>query len=171
MQYFKNLILRVTLIAFLFSSSASFAAGEEKLIFDPNKNTLTHYRDGKEVKRYVAVGGKDWCSDVKRSCRTPAGEFRIISKHIRYFSGTYTIPCQSKTGKRNRCRAPMPYAMKITSRVAFHGGNVPTPPRPASHGCIRLPKKDAAELFGIIRVGTPVIVFPYHHSARPKPRK
>jgi lipoprotein-anchoring transpeptidase ErfK/SrfK len=51
----------------------------------------------------------------------------------------------------------MPYWMRLTTTgVGMHVGYVPG--RPASHGCIRLKKDVAVQLFGILELGSPVTV-------------
>lgn len=53
--------------------------------------------------------------------------------------------------------APMPYWMRLTSYgIGMHGGLIPEPGQPASHGCIRLPKEFVPMLFEVVNVGTPV---------------
>jgi lipoprotein-anchoring transpeptidase ErfK/SrfK len=53
--------------------------------------------------------------------------------------------------------APMPHWMRLTSYgIGMHGGIIPQPGEPASHGCIRLPKDFAPVLFDAVKVGTPV---------------
>ncbi len=37
-----------------------------------------------------------------------------------------------------------------------HAGRIPRPGSPASHGCIRLPREFATQLFEYVRIGTPV---------------
>ncbi|MCU0748795.1 MAG: L,D-transpeptidase family protein [Akkermansiaceae bacterium] len=55
--------------------------------------------------------------------------------------------------------APMPYWMRLTSYgIGMHGGLIPEPGKPASHGCIRLPKEFVATLFDAVEVGTPVTI-------------
>ncbi len=55
--------------------------------------------------------------------------------------------------------APMPYWMRLTSYgVGMHGGLIPEPGKPASHGCIRLPKEFVPQLFEVVNVGTPVTI-------------
>lgn len=55
--------------------------------------------------------------------------------------------------------APMPYWMRLTSYgVGMHGGIIPQPGEPASHGCIRLPKEFVPRLFEVVNVGTPVTI-------------
>ena len=55
--------------------------------------------------------------------------------------------------------AKMPYFMRLTKGgVGMHGGPIPEPGDPASHGCIRLPHALAATLYDHVRIGTPVRV-------------
>lgn len=55
--------------------------------------------------------------------------------------------------------APMPYWMRLTSYgIGMHGGFIPEPGKPASHGCIRLPKAFVPLLFDSVAVGTPVTI-------------
>lgn len=55
--------------------------------------------------------------------------------------------------------APMPYWMRLTSYgIGMHGGLIPEPGKPASHGCIRMPKNFAPVLFDAVEVGTPVMI-------------
>ena len=55
--------------------------------------------------------------------------------------------------------APMPYWMRLTSYgVGMHGGLIPEPGKPASHGCIRMPKEFVPRLFEVTSVGTPVTI-------------
>jgi len=55
--------------------------------------------------------------------------------------------------------APMPFWMRITSYgIGMHGGYIPEPGKPASHGCIRMPKEFVPILFDSVDVGTPVTI-------------
>ena len=55
--------------------------------------------------------------------------------------------------------APMPYWMRLTSYgIGMHGGLIPEPGQPASHGCIRMPKDFVPILFEAVSVGTPVTI-------------
>ena len=75
---------------------------------------------------------------------TPTGIFAVRGKKVMHRSRKYD-------------NAPMPFAQFIDQYgVALHAGY--NPGRPASHGCIRLPKKFAARLYEVTRVGTPVLV-------------
>jgi hypothetical protein len=55
--------------------------------------------------------------------------------------------------------APMPYWMRLTSYgVGMHGGLIPEPGKPASHGCIRMPKDFAPVLFDAVELGASVTI-------------
>jgi hypothetical protein len=74
--------------------------------------------------------------------QSPIGMFSVLDKHREYRSVKYD-------------NAPMPFAQRIDNYgVALHAGNLPG--RPASHGCIRLPKAFAAKLFAATTIGTEV---------------
>jgi hypothetical protein len=78
--------------------------------------------------------------------RTPTGVFSILQKRRYHESNIYS-------------GAPMPFMQRLTwSGIALHAGALPG--FPASHGCIRLPHGFAAELWGMTRLGTRVVVAP-----------
>jgi len=55
--------------------------------------------------------------------------------------------------------APMPYWMRLTSYgIGMHGGIIPQPGEPASHGCIRLPHDIVPVVYDAVEVGTPVTI-------------
>lgn len=55
--------------------------------------------------------------------------------------------------------APMPYWMRLTSYgIGLHGGIIPQPGEPASHGCIRMPKAVVPQIFDVVDVGTTVVI-------------
>ena len=49
-------------------------------IFDPRRHRWYAYSNGRLIASGVAAGGAGYCRDVKRSCRTPVGHFRISRK-------------------------------------------------------------------------------------------
>jgi peptidoglycan hydrolase-like protein with peptidoglycan-binding domain len=75
---------------------------------------------------------------------TPTGVFSILEKRRKHFSNLYNS-------------APMPFMQRLTwSGVALHQGRLPG--YPASHGCIRLPRDFARDLFGLTERGMHVVV-------------
>ena len=74
---------------------------------------------------------------------TPTGIFPILAKKTMHHSKKYD-------------NAPMPFMQRLDQYgIALHAGNLPG--RPASHGCIRLPAKFAAKLYGVTQVGSTVL--------------
>lgn len=104
---------------------------------------------------------------------TPRGEYKILEKKKDYASNIYgrivsadggTLVSDADTRDHavpsgaQFVGAPMPYWMRMTTTgVGMHVGHVPGH-RPASHGCIRLKRETASELFSLLPVGTPVTV-------------
>ena len=75
---------------------------------------------------------------------TPTGIFPILAKKTIHHSKKYD-------------NAPMPFMQRLDSYgIAMHAGALPG--RPASHGCIRLPAKFAAKLYGVTQVGSTVFI-------------
>lgn len=109
--------------------------------------------NGKVVRSGRGSGGRHYCKDIKRSCRTPTGTFRIISKRG---SG-----CRSSRYPLGRGGAPMPYCMFFSKYYAIHG-SPDVPNYNASHGCVRVKTHDARWLHkNFIRIGTKVIIKSY----------
>ena len=95
---------------------------------------------------YVLFEGR--ISSGKPGRETPEGEFRILQKKRYHTSNLWPKP---KGG------AKMPYMLRLTnSGIAMHLGYVPN--KAASHGCIRLKKGFAEEMFAWAKVGTMVYV-------------
>jgi lipoprotein-anchoring transpeptidase ErfK/SrfK len=75
---------------------------------------------------------------------TPTGIFPILAKKTMHRSKKYDD-------------APMPHMQRLDQYgIAMHAGF--NPGRPASHGCIRLPAKFAAKLYGVTEVGSTVYI-------------
>ena len=129
---------------------------EPVLIWDPSLLAWGAYGiEGALLNWGPAVGGKDYCPDIGRSCRTKTGEFRILRKEGRYYhSKSYPVGCSGKN-----C-APMPYAVFFAPYYAFHAGTLPG--KNASHGCVRVLYEDAQWLSEIfVQIGTKVIIREY----------
>lgn len=106
------------------------------ILVDLKSQQAWGYREGKEVFQSAVCSGK-------KSTPTPKGKFEVISKHKHWVSTIYHVP--------------MPYFLRLTPyTIGLHAGHMAG--RPASHGCIRLPKEKARELFELAEVGTEVYV-------------
>jgi hypothetical protein len=108
----------------------------------------------------------------KKSHPTPAGDYTIRAKEKSYSSNLYGKIYDAQNvvlvadadarmdlvpeGGRFE-GATMPYWMRLTDTgVGMHVGYVPG--RPASHGCIRLKRDVATQIFDLVKVGTPVVI-------------
>lgn len=95
------------------------------------------YRGDKEIDRSPVSTGR-------RGYSTPAGIYSILEKKRHHRSNLYDD-------------APMPYMQRITwSGIALHQGRVPG--YPASHGCIRLPRAFARNMFSLTERGASVVI-------------
>lgn len=100
--------------------------------------------EGNLVKWGKASGGKNYCADIKRGCKTITGTFTIYRKQ--------GPECKSNRFPVGKGGAPMPYCMHFHNAYAMHGGQVPN--YNASHGCVRLLRQDAQWLNEeFVRVG------------------
>jgi lipoprotein-anchoring transpeptidase ErfK/SrfK len=105
---------------------------------------------------------------------TPSGNFRIMEKTVDKISNLYgrlvdsdgntvqgdfnlakeTLPegCQFKPAR-------MPLYMRLKGDgTGMHVGPIPRPGKPASHGCIRMPRAMAERFFANVGIGTPVTI-------------
>lgn len=130
------------------------ATGNRVFIFSPRMKAWAAYdANGNLVRTGRASGGKHYCRDVGRSCRTPRGVFRIISKR--------GPKCRSSRYPVGKGGAPMPYCMFFSKYYAIHG-SPDVPNYNASHGCVRVIPSAARWLSrNFIRIGTTVIVTSY----------
>jgi hypothetical protein len=120
-----------------------------------------------------AVGMDFPVATGKASHPTPKGSYKILEKKEKHASNLYgrivsssgsTVVSDADTRDHGVPQggrfvgAPMPFWMRMTTTgVGMHVGNVPGH-RTASHGCIRLKKDTAMQLFSILDVGSPVKV-------------
>lgn len=130
------------------------STGEKTILVDPNVHAWGAYNaDGELIRAGLATAGDDYCADIKRSCRTSAGSYRIQSLG--------NASCKSSIYPLPNGGAPMPYCMFFNGDQGLHGsyqvveGNV-------SHGCVRMHVEDAKWIrYNFANIGTKVIVKPY----------
>lgn len=156
-------LLSSTTLTLGFSSGLTFAevapgqnlmlAYNDSFIFNPRTHTWKAVSNGKVIRSGRASGGKSYCADTKRACRTPTGSYNIISKR--------GADCRSSLYPVGRGGAPMPYCMFFSRYYAIHGYH-DVPNYNASHGCIRVRTNDALWLHrNFMKIGTRVVVEPY----------
>lgn len=146
----RTIAFLALLSGFAFTSTAT----ANTFIYNPKTLTWKAINDqGKVVKVGKGSGGRKYCPDIRRGCKTPSGVFHIISKGG---SG-----CRSSRYPVGEGGAPMPYCMFFSKYYAIHG-SYDLPNYNASHGCVRVSPGAAQWLSrNFIRVGTKVIIQSY----------
>lgn len=113
-----------------------------------------------DIQRLYVFDGDDLVgfstiSTGKKGKETPTGAFTILQKKVYHESNLYS-------------NAPMPFMQRLTwDGIAMHAGH--NPGYPASHGCIRLPKRFAEALFNATEMGAEVVVLASLSQPRAKP--
>jgi lipoprotein-anchoring transpeptidase ErfK/SrfK len=132
------------------------ATGKKVFVFDPKATAWAAYdAEGNRVETGSASGGKDFCEDVGRPCRTVTGTFHVYSKKGEECTSSI-YPVETNGGAR------MPYCMHFSGGYSIHAA-YEVPNYNASHGCIRV-LPDAARWLNhnFMDVGTTVVVKPYN---------
>lgn len=143
------------------------SGGPVRVKIDLDQQRLTAFRGDRQIGWCVVATGIEGHS-------TPPGTFRISEKVVDKYSTIYgvikdadgfTINGDARRGRDPVPKggefvpAPMPYWQRLTSYgIGMHGGPIPQPGEPASHGCIRMPFDFAPLLFEATELGTPVKV-------------
>lgn len=126
-------ILALTLLVLLavFGRAQTAEAAVEARI-DISTQRMVVLVDGVRQGEYAVSTGR-------KGYRTPTGYFKPQRMHRRYYSRKYH-------------NSPMPHSIFFAGGIAVHGtyetGRLG---RPASHGCVRLAPRAAAELFELVR--------------------
>jgi len=129
--------------------------GHKVFVFDPKATAWAAYdAQGNRVQTGSASGGKDFCEDIGRGCRTVTGTFHVYSKKGEECTSSL-YPIETHGGAR------MPYCMHFSGGYSIHAA-YEVPNYNASHGCVRVFPSAAKWLNeNFIDVGTTVIVKPY----------
>ena len=116
---------------------SSEAPGVVFTVVNLTAQLATVYRDGRAIAVTTVSTGRT-------GYETPIGTFPILEKKKEHYSKKYN-------------NAPMPFMQRLTwTGLALHAGRLPG--RPDSHGCVRLPKAFAAQLFPLTRRGNVVVI-------------
>lgn len=135
--------------------------GEKLIVVDPGSLAFAAYMaNGNQVYWGPISGGRVFCGDTGKQCRTMTGKYRIYHKDQE--------DCISKVFPVGKGGAPMPFCMYFHAGAALHGAPSEVPGYHASHGCVRLFVEDAVwlnhnfvELPEEGKDGTLVIINPY----------
>ena len=134
--------------------------------------TLSVFDAERRVKTYSIVLGKDPVAAklYEGDRRTPEGEYRIVSKHVhsqwqRFLLLDYPNPDNLERYARGRAEGLVPargaQAAGTGGAIGIHGTVNDALNRQGvnwTYGCISLLSRDIQELYGIVPVGTPVII-------------
>lgn len=134
------------------------ATGRKQFIFDPKAAAWAAYdKEGHRIMTGSASGGKEFCEDVGKPCRTVTGTFRVYNKRgLNCKSGEY--PVETTGG------AKMPYCMYFYRGFTVHAA-YEVPPYNSSHGCVRVLPSAAKWLNEeFMDLGTTVTVLSYEHE-------
>lgn len=150
----KSFFAVFVILVFVASLVYTDAAFGSTFVFNPRSHSWHAINDqGRVIKSGRASGGRSYCPDIRRSCRTPSGTYYVHSKG--------GAGCRSSRYPVGRGGAPMPYCMFFSRYYAVHG-SYDVPNHNASHGCIRVTPSDARWLnSNFMRVGTKVVVGHY----------
>lgn len=131
------------------------ATGRKVFVFDPKATAWAAYdSQGNLIKTGRASGGKGYCEDVGRPCRTVTGTFKVYSKKGEECKSS-VYPIETGGGAR------MPYCMHFYKGYSIHAA-YEVPDYNASHGCVRVLPSAAKWLNeDFLDVGSTVIVKPY----------
>ena len=154
MTSFHRTTFILGIVVFIFCLVCPNVAEADTFVFNPRTlSWVAINHNGHVVKSGRASGGRHYCPDIKRACRTPTGTYTIHSKG--------GVDCRSSRYPVGHGGAKMPYCMFFSQYYAIHGSDE-VPHYNASHGCIRVPPSDARWLSQhFIRVGTKVVIKPY----------
>lgn len=136
----KSLAASLGLLSATILATPALAGGGDSLQIFVSKaeQSLTVY-DGDQVIATSKV------STGKPGHTTPSGIFSILEKRKYHESNLYS-------------NAPMPWMQRLTwSGIALHESSS-VPNYPASHGCIRIPRAFAKQLYGMTERGAHVII-------------
>jgi lipoprotein-anchoring transpeptidase ErfK/SrfK len=149
------------------SDLAAKSRGSSSVVIYLDRQKAYFYKGDQQVGwTYVATGTPGH--------PTPSGHFKVMEKTADKISNLYgrlvdfegnvvqsdfnlskeTLPegCQFKPAR-------MPLYMRLKSDgTGMHVGPIPRPGKPASHGCIRLPRAMAERFFANVSIGTPVTI-------------
>ncbi|MEX1045231.1 MAG: L,D-transpeptidase family protein [Chthoniobacterales bacterium] len=126
----------VDVIQFLLGVEPGSEADRTLVEIDLSSQTASLTRDSTTVSSVPISSGK-------RKFETPTGEYVVTNKHRHWKSTLYG--------------SSMPFYLRLSCRdFGLHAGHLPG--YPASHGCIRLHRQDAAEFFKQIPVGSKVVI-------------
>ena len=128
----RRLLPVLSVFVVMFAYAAAQAKARVEANIDLSRQRMTVYVDGRYYDTWKVSTGRP-------GYYTPRGTFRPYLLKRMHYSRKYD-------------NAPMPYSVFFRGGYAIHGTNVISRlGTPASHGCVRLHPRDAAEFFDLIK--------------------
>jgi hypothetical protein len=128
----RRVFVTLVLLMSALTISAAQAKARVEAVIDLTRQRMTVYVDGRYYDTWKVSTGR-------AGYYTPRGTFRPYLLKRMHYSSKYD-------------NAPMPYSVFFRGGYAIHGTDaVSRLGRPASHGCVRLHPRNAAELFSLIK--------------------
>lgn len=188
MRFSRFAILGFSCLLFVLASASCGTSASASRTVRPERKLYDWHDDGGPGKVSIHISLPDQIAEIERGGRpigwcyvatgkeghsTKAGSYRIMEKIVDKYSNRYgwiedefgnvvdgdAKPSDPVPEGAVYVPAPMPYWMRLTSYgIGMHGGLIPEPGKPASHGCIRMPKRFVPLLFDEVEVGTPVAI-------------
>lgn len=117
--------------------SAPVASPEYSILIQIDEKRLYLFQDGKLLKKYTVATGK-------KGTPSPIGNWVVVNKYVKEGKafGARWLGLNVSWGV---------YGIHGTNDEGTIGGSV-------SHGCIRMHNRDIKELYGLVPVGTPVLI-------------
>ena len=141
-------------------------AGEPSILISLAEQRAHFFKGKTEVGQAVISSGK-------KGFETPTGDFKVIQRDKNHVSNLYgefvdetgvvvktnvDITKEQPPEGATFQGAKMPFFLRFHGGAGMHAGRLPG--RPASHGCVRLPRFMAEHFFENAPMGTPVTVTP-----------
>ncbi len=154
----------VAILIFALGRTISAQSNPYSIEIDLQQQTAYLIRDGRALLSTPISSGR-------YGHLTDTGSFKVIEKERNHFSNIYgrivdgrgntvVTDADSDTRVPRGCKfvpAPMRYFVRFDGANGLHAGILPG--YAASHGCVRLPERNAIAIFNAVDVGTPVTVF------------
>jgi murein L,D-transpeptidase YafK len=140
------------------------------LVYRKQLKELSVYYKGKLVKAYRAVSGPkpDLDKLMEGDRNTPEGTFKIVSKngqskYHRFLLIDYPKPENLKRFEQLKKEGKIPSNAKIGGAIGLHGiwkggDDMIEMGVNWTDGCIAVKNKDIEELFGVLKIGTKIII-------------
>lgn len=159
------------------------ASEKFSIVVQKRARALLLYADGLLELTYPVVLGRNWAADktVEGDEATPLGEFYVCAKNPRskYFlslcisypnaedadrglaAGLISVAEHAQIHEALRAYRIPPQRTRLGGEIYIHGAS-PVPTGPAhkdwTRGCIALENPAMRELYGLVSVGTPVLI-------------